>query len=97
VKVAWTELAHAQLDEAMAYIARDRPETAVEWLERILEAGASLRELPERGRVVPEVARTDIREPLISPYRLIYRVDEDSVTITMVVHERRELRGDDIT
>ncbi len=29
MKVAWTEHAYAQLDEAMAFIARDRPETAM--------------------------------------------------------------------
>jgi plasmid stabilization system protein ParE len=85
-------LAYAQLDEAMAFIARDRPETAMMWLERILDAGASLAELPDRGRVVPEAAREDVRELIISPYRLIYRRDANAVTVTMVVHER-EVRG----
>ena len=90
MKVTWTEHAHAQLDDAMAFIARDRPETAMVWLERILDAGASLAELPNRGRVVPEAARDDVRELIISPYRLIYRQDANAVTVTMVVHERRD-------
>jgi toxin ParE1/3/4 len=96
VKVAWTELAYAQLDEAMAFIARDRPETATVWLERILEAAASLAELPDRGRAVPEAVREDVRELIISPYHLIYRRDANAVTVTMVVHERRDLRGEDV-
>jgi toxin ParE1/3/4 len=96
VKVAWTEHACAQLDAAMAFIARDRPETATVWLERILGAGASLAELPDRGRVVPEAAREDVRELIISPYRLIYRRDAHSATVTMVVHERRELTEEDV-
>ncbi|MRR11481.1 type II toxin-antitoxin system RelE/ParE family toxin [bacterium] len=79
----------------MAFIARDRPDTAMEWLERLLDAGASLSELPDRGRVVPEIARNDMRELIISPYRLIYRVGHDEVLVTMVVHERRELPADD--
>jgi toxin ParE1/3/4 len=91
VKVAWTGQAYAQLEEAMAFIARDRPETTIAWLERIFDAGASLTELPDRGRVVPEAARQDVRELIISPYRLIYRRDANNVTITMVTHERREL------
>lgn len=91
MKVTWTEHAYAQLDEAMAFIARDRPETAMIWLERILDAGASLAELPDRGRVVPEAAREDVRELIIRPYRLIYRRDANVVTVTMVVHERREI------
>lgn len=96
MRVAWTEHAYAQLDEAMAFIARDRPDVAMAWLERILDAGASLADLPDRGRVVPEAARADVRELIISPYRLIYRRDEHAVTVTMVVHERRELTDEDI-
>jgi len=96
VKVVWTEHAYAQLDEAMAFIARDRPQVAMVWLERILEAGASLSELPDRGRIVPEAARDDVRELIISPYRLIYRRDGDAVTVTMVVHERRDLSEVDV-
>jgi plasmid stabilization system protein ParE len=63
------------LDEAIAFVARDRPDTATIWLERILDAGESLAELPDRGRIVPEVSRDDVRELIISPYRLIYRHD----------------------
>lgn len=96
MKVAWTEHAYAQLDEAMAFIGRDRPQTAMVWLERILDAGASLAELPDRGRDVPEVAREDVRELIISPYRLIYRRDACAVTVTMVIHERGELSAEDV-
>jgi len=96
VRVVWTEHAYSQLDEAMAFIARDRPETAIAWLERILDKGASLAEFPDRGRVVPETSRQDVRELVISPYRLVYRRDPDMVTITMVVHGRRRLDEEDM-
>jgi hypothetical protein len=36
-----------------------------------------------------------MRELIISPYRLVYRVDRDQAVITMVVHERREFPVDD--
>jgi plasmid stabilization system protein ParE len=62
VRVVWTEHAYSQLDEAMAFIAGDRPETAMAWLERILDEGASLDELPDRGRVVPETSRQDVTD-----------------------------------
>lgn len=96
MKVAWTEHAYAQLDETMAFIARGRPDTAMVWLERILEAGASLAELPDRWRIVPESAREEVRELIISPFRLIYRRDANAVTVTMVVHERRDLKEEDV-
>lgn len=96
MRVVWTELAFEQLDSAMAIIARDRPDAAAAWLELMLDAGESLSELPDRGRVVPEAEREDVRELIISPYRLVYRRDPDSVSIVMVLHERRQLTVDDI-
>lgn len=97
MRVVWTEHASAQLDEAIGFIAADRPEAALEWLERLLDAGESLSELADRGRVVPEVARDDVRELIVGPYRLVYRRDEDAVVITMVLHSRRDLHADDVT
>jgi toxin ParE1/3/4 len=96
VRVSWTEQAFAQLDEAIAFVASNRPEAALDWLERLLEAGDSLAELPDRGRVVPEVGRDDVRELIVGPYRLVYRRDMDATTITMVLHGRRELHVDDV-
>ena len=95
MRVVWTEYASSQLDEAMAFIARDRPETAMAWFERILDEGASLAELPDRGRVVPETHRQDARELIVNPYRPVYRRDARVVTITTVVHGRRLLDEED--
>ncbi len=94
MKVIWTEHAYRQLDEAMAYIAQDRLETAAIWLEKILEKYAELSTLPDRGRIVPEISREDIREVQISPYRLIYKRGIDEVIITMVLHDRQLLNQD---
>ncbi|MBE0418255.1 MAG: type II toxin-antitoxin system RelE/ParE family toxin [Coriobacteriia bacterium] len=96
MRVSWTEQALGQLDEAIAFIAADRPEVALDWLERLLEAGESLAELSDRGRVVPEAGRKEVRELLVGPYRLVYRRDTDAVTITMVLHGRRELHADNV-
>ena len=96
MRVVWTEHAYSQLDEAMAFIARDRPETAMTWLQRILDEGASLEAFPDRGRVVPETSRQDLRELIVNPYRLVYRRDADVVTITLVVHGRRLLDEQDL-
>ena len=51
MRVVWTELAFEQLDSAMAFIARDRPDTAVAWLELMLDAGEGLSELPDRRKL----------------------------------------------
>lgn len=95
MRVVWTELAFAQLDEAMAFIALDRPQAAARWLGMILEAAGQLSEFPDSGRVVPEAARDDVRELNISPYRLVYRRGADAVYVTMVLHERQHVEPED--
>jgi plasmid stabilization system protein ParE len=47
MRVDWSELANEQLDDAMAYIARDRPATAARWLEHLLEEASSLADFPD--------------------------------------------------
>ena len=96
MRVFWTELAFAQLDEAMAFMALDSPQTAARWLDMILEAAGQLSEFPDSGRIVPEAAREDIRELLFSPYRLVYLRDSDAVYVTMVLHERQHVEPEDI-
>jgi plasmid stabilization system protein ParE len=44
---------------------------------------------------VPELQRSDMRELLIPPYRVIYRRDESEVIVVTIRHERRELGHDD--
>ena len=96
MRVNWSELAFAQLDEAMAHIAQDRPAAAVRWLEHLLDSAESLAEFPDSGPVSDEAKRDDIHELTVSPYRLIYRRDPSAVYITMVLHERQQFDVDDL-
>jgi toxin ParE1/3/4 len=90
-RVDWTEAAGTALDEAIAFVARDSPKNAVALLNRVLETAESLSDLPERGSAVPEVGEPSIRQLLPGPYRLIYRVEEDRVTILAVLHQRSDV------
>ena len=75
--------------EAADYIERDNPDAAIRWTERIFEAASKLEAHPERGRMVPEVQRPEIRELLVGNYRVIYRVGKGQVSILTVRHGRR--------
>jgi plasmid stabilization system protein ParE len=44
------------------------------------------------GRAVPEVDRTDIREVVEPPYRIIYRVLPDRIEVLTVMHGAQILR-----
>lgn len=54
-EVIWTAGARTELDEVVAYIAKDSPTAALAFLEEVLTAAESLMTLSEHGRMVPEL------------------------------------------
>lgn len=90
-RVIWTEAAAAGLDEAIGFVAADSPANARTLLDRVLEAAASLAALPDRGAPVPEADDPAVRQLLPPPYRLIYQVEEDQVTVLAVLHQREDI------
>ena len=91
MRVTWSPLADGQVDDAVAFIAADNPSAALEWLERLLGRVKSLADYPDSGHMVPETQREDIREIIVSPYRVMYRRRDDVVEIAAARHEAREL------
>lgn len=88
----WTERAVADLLAIGAYIAQDDPGAARAWVERLRQRAVRATKLPNAGRVVPEIARRDVREVLVRSYRIVYRVVDDIVVLT--VFEGHKLLGD---
>jgi len=74
-KVFLSHEALSDLERLVAYIASRDPVAAGRFGHRLLDAALSLQTHPERGRVVPEFRRTDLREIVFRSYRIIYRVD----------------------
>jgi plasmid stabilization system protein ParE len=89
-EVAWANSARDALDEVITYIAQDSRQAAGHVLEAALEAAASLATLSERGRVVPEINNSAIREILVFRYRLMYRVESERVVVVAFVHGARD-------
>jgi len=90
-KVRWTAQALDDLDSVCAYIARDAPHYALLFASDIFEAADHLAQFPRLGRIVPEVARDDVRELVVGNYRLIYRIFHNQVEILTVHHGARRL------
>jgi len=82
--------------EALEVMMRARPAAAAAWLERVLAGVHALGQFPHRGRMVPELARQDIREILQRPYRVLYRVDAKRVVILTVRHMRRAFDSSEV-
>jgi toxin ParE1/3/4 len=91
-RVTWSASALADVEAIAAYIARDSEHYASVVVERMLEAAASLATLAERGRVVPELADTSIREVFVYSWRLVYRVQPNEVTVLTVVHQKQHFQ-----
>lgn len=92
MKVEWSELARDDLRALQAYIARDSPLVARQFIQRIIAAVDRLRDFPEIGRQVPEAKSPDVREVIFRDYRIIYELYRpDRVVIHSVIHGRRDL------
>ena len=92
--VGWTESAVRDLEGIARCIAADSPANAGRLVERLRERTRMLDRLPERGRIVPELAAFGIRayrELVIRPYRVVYRVRDGSVLVLAVFDGRRDL------
>jgi plasmid stabilization system protein ParE len=72
-------------------VAADSERYAAVLVTEVREAARSLNEFAERGRVVPEFGNPQFRELLVRNHRLIYRVQEDVVTIYGFIHGARDL------
>lgn len=94
MRVSWTEPALEDMAGIQAYIAKDSPYYARQFIERIFDAAETLEDFPELGRKVPEAGDTEnIRELLFRLYRIIYLHQADQVYILAVVHGSPDLAG----
>ncbi len=80
----------------MDYVAAERPATAAKWLAGLMDLVERLPRFPRKGRMVPEVGRSAIREVIYGRYRIIYRLDPKQIFIITVRHQRRRFAVDDL-
>lgn len=94
MRINWSDVAEADLDDLYDYIARDVPYYAEQFVDRLIEAVGVLKDHPRLGRRVPEAEqREDVRELIFRSYRVIYLVDAEQVHILAVIHGSRDLGG----
>ena len=94
MQVHWTNRVKARLRLIHQYIAEDSPKTALQVVDRVTARSQQLAELPRSGRQVPEYERNDIRELLVKPYRIIYKIKSNQIDVLTVMHYRQLLPQD---
>ncbi len=96
MKIFWSPLAVERLDDIYDYITADKNDAAKKMIACILRRIETLSKNPERGRVVPEVNRGDIREVFEGEYRIIYKIDSKKVYILTIRNFKQLLPDTDI-
>ena len=90
--VYWTETAQKDLVGIIDYISKNNVERALKVFEKLKKEAEELDNFPYRGRIVPELKYHNIesyRELIISPWRMIYRIEDEKVYILAVFDGRR--------
>jgi plasmid stabilization system protein ParE len=91
-KVIWASVAEDDLKNIILYIAEDSLANATIIFEKIKEKATSLKQFPEKGRIVPELQDQGIflyRELIVAPWRIIYRISDKKVYILSVLDSRQ--------
>lgn len=91
VIVTWSPRALDDVDEIAAYIAHDSEAYAASVVRAVLTKARSLSSFPHRGRMVPEFGDANIRELFAYSYRIIYKIEFNTVIIAAVIHGKRTI------
>jgi toxin ParE1/3/4 len=92
-RVVWSPAALEDAEAIASFISRDSRHYASAIVRRLRDNARSLARFPLSGRRVPELADDRIRERLVPPFRLIYRVEEGVVTIAAIVHSKQSFES----
>jgi plasmid stabilization system protein ParE len=93
-EVVWSPRAVEDVEAIALYIAADSTSYAAAVVKKIVDITRSLRRFPFSGHVVPEFGEESIREKLVYSYRIIYRIQDETITIAAVIHGKRLLELD---
>src|SRR5690242_10061109 len=89
-RVRFAQAARPDLKAIWRYVGeRSGEERADAPIDHIIAAGQSLAQAPTRGMPVPAFG-PDIRQLVVLPYRILYRVVGDRVEVARIIHVRRD-------
>lgn len=77
--------------EVVRWIAEDSPEKATLWYLDFLEAAESLETFPARCAIIPENEGQPVfRHLIFRKYRIIFRIEDETVYIVHVRHQKQK-------
>ena len=76
-KLIWSPASRDDLHDIVVFISHDNPQRAMTFGYRLVSETDKLQTFPEIGRIVPEYRNPIIREIIVRPYRIVYRVNHE--------------------
>lgn len=83
-KVVWSKSAVADLRDLVRYIAEDDRAVADRFGELIISKMEGTMKFPRIGRKVPEFREDRLREIIVTPYRVVYEIEDRLNTLTVL-------------
>ena len=93
-RLVFTGQARESLDALQTYIALDSPRSADKVVDRILQSAGMLAEFPMIGREGVVEGTRELVVPNVS-YRIVYRVEPETVVLNDIVHTSRRWPPDE--
>lgn len=90
-EVIWSPQSLRDLNAIRDYIAQDSPAYADLVVRRLFVAVERLELFPQSGRIVPERDVSWLREVIVRPYRVVYRLRGDAAEVVTVFRASRLL------
>ncbi|MCW8895927.1 MAG: type II toxin-antitoxin system RelE/ParE family toxin [Sulfurimonas sp.] len=93
LRLEWSQEALEDIESIATYIEKDSSVYAKSVVSAFFAKADILRDFTELGRKIPELNDINIREIFVYSYRLIYKINEDTILFVAVVHGKRLLEN----
>lgn len=86
MRIVFADEANADLESIGDYIAQDNPARALTFVAELGAASIAIGDMPLAFPLVPRHERFGIRRRPFGNYLIFYRIEQDRVTITNILH-----------
>jgi toxin ParE1/3/4 len=93
IQLEWSNEALEDIESIATYIEKDSPVYAKSVVSQFFEKAEIIKDFIELGRIVPELGDSTIREIFVYSYRLIYKIDSNTILFVAVIHGKRLLEN----
>ncbi len=96
MRVFWTPRAVEDMKTIARFISADDPRAVRRFADKFKRRVEPLCKFPNRGRIVPEVGREDVRELIEGNYRIVYRVRGKAVDLLTIFEGHKLFQSADV-